>query len=68
MPKNVNKPIADYNNKKNYSYFVRKTENSFESNSILNDDERTISRILKTTIDEKEITKSNASNKKFIFF
>jgi len=50
MPKNINKPNADYYNKNNYSYFVGKTEKSSESNSIQNCE---ISRISKTAIDEK---------------
>ena len=60
MPKSINKTGMDLN-KPNYSGMVRKTENSDASGSIIHEDDPNISRILKTTVDEKESSKIESS-------
>lgn len=53
MPKSINRSNGEENNK-DYSYYIRKTENSYDTNSFAKEDDTNLSRALKTTMDEQD--------------
>lgn len=53
MPKSINKSNGE-ENIKDYSYYIRKTENSYDTHSFAKEDDINLSRALKTTNDEQD--------------